>query len=216
MVATQGSTLPLGVNVRPVQPRDSDMELISKDAFLRWAAGRGIVPDPRFREYPSQAPLAFAGVPSLWRRWSTPEAVFNLPNLASCLVGCAAAQGALFLFLKGGASWFTGSSPETGPEWEHLRDRVVGTLPIPRDFSGALRFASSEHDDVVLLMVTFLVYAWCVADDLQIVPEDGRVIIETSHHGDVVVNFPDEERMKSFVTDMSEREFPACVKEDGV
>ena len=71
------------------------MERVSTDAFLRWAAGSGIVPDAKFREWPSQAPLAYSAVPSLWRRWSTPEAVFNLPNLASCLVGCAALEGVL-------------------------------------------------------------------------------------------------------------------------
>jgi hypothetical protein len=47
--------------------------------------------------------------------------------------------------------------------------------------------AFSESDDVVLLMVTFLVYAWCVADDLQLVPEQRDVIVQTSHHGEAIV-----------------------------
>jgi hypothetical protein len=81
----------------------------------------------------------------------------------------------VYLFLKGGAPWFTGNDPATGSEWEHLRDRIVSTLPIPRDFRGAVKMAFSESDDVVLLMVTFLVYAWCVADDLQLVPEPRRL-----------------------------------------
>ncbi len=190
------------------------MELVKTGDFLQWAAARGIVPDPAYQDWPAQAPLTYAGVPSLRRRWLTPEGAFNLPNFAWCLLGCAAPDCAVFLFVKGGAPWFTGSSPGIGPEWEHLRDRVVGTLPIPRDFSGALKVALLESHDVVLLMVTFLVYAWCVADDLQIVPENGAVIMETSHHGDVVVHFPDEERMNSFVGEMSECGFPAYHEED--
>jgi hypothetical protein len=109
--------------------------------------------------------------------------------------------------VKGGAPWFTGSDPDTGPEWEHLRDRVVGVLPIPRDFSGALRVPPDERDDVVLLMVAFLVFAWCVTDDLQIVPEDGSVILETSHHGDVIVRAPSEGRMDGFIATMASCRF---------
>jgi hypothetical protein len=101
-----------------------------------------------------------------------------------------------------------GSDPATGPEWEHLRDRVVGTLPIPRDFRGALKMASTEKDDVVLLMVTFWVYAWCVYDDLQVVVEGRDVIVETSHHGEAIVRASNLGRLEAFVASMEESDFP--------
>jgi len=184
------------------------MELLEASEFLRRAAKHGIVPDPACRDRPWQASLKFAIGPPYCSQWITPEAPSNLPGFTSCLLACAAPGQAVYLFVKGGAPWFTGSDPNTGPEWEHLRDRVVGILPIPRDFRGTLKMASTEADDVVLLMVTFLVYAWCPTDDLQIVPEDGNVIMQTSHHGQVLVQFPDEERMKTFVSSMAERGFP--------
>ncbi|PYM69918.1 MAG: hypothetical protein DME03_21680, partial [Candidatus Rokuibacteriota bacterium] len=149
------------------------MELVEAGDFLRWAADGGIVPDPRGPD--GQAPLTFGGAPPAMRRWVAPEAPFNLPGFASCLLGSTARQSSVYLFIKGGAPWFTGSDPATGPEWEHLRDRVVATLPIPRDFRGALKMAFSESDDVVLLLVTFFVYAWCVNDDLQVVSEQRDV-----------------------------------------
>lgn len=185
------------------------MELVEPSEFLRWAAELGIVPDPAYKEWPNQAPLSYAAGPSYWRRWLTPDAPFNLPSFASCLLASAAPDGGVHVWVKGGAPWFTGSDPDTGPEWEHLRDRVVGVLPIPRDFSGALRMPPAERDDVVLLMVAFLVFAWCVSDDLQIVPDDGSVILETSHHGDVIVRAPNEQRMHDFVALMASRGFPA-------
>jgi hypothetical protein len=114
----------------------------------------------------------------------------------------------VYLFIKGGAPWFTGSDSATGPEWEHLRDRIVGTLPIPRDFRGALKMAFRESNDVVLLMTTFLVYAWCVADDLQVVPESRDVIMEMSHHGKAIVGSSDSGRLEAFVASMVERGFP--------
>ena len=183
------------------------MDLVEAGDFLRWAAGHSIVPDPAFREWPGQAPLRFATVPPCWRRWIAPEAPFNLPSFASCLLACAAPKSTVYLFIKGSAPWFTGSDATSGPEWEYLRDRIVGTLPIPRDFCGALKLAPSETDDAVLLMVTFLVYAWCVTDDLQIIAERGDVIVQTSHHGDVVVHCSNEARLKSVVSCMLERGF---------
>jgi hypothetical protein len=185
------------------------MDFVEGSEFAGWAAKLGIGPDPAYQEWPDQAPLTFAASPSHWRRWLTPDAPFNLPGFASCLLASAAPDVGVHVQVKGGAPWFTNADPDTGHEWEHLRDRVVGVLPIPRDFSGALRVPVAERDDVVLLMVTFLVFAWGVTDDLQIVPEDGGVILETSHHGDVIVRAPNEERMGGFVASMASRGFPA-------
>jgi hypothetical protein len=185
------------------------MDFVEGSEFLGWAAKLGIVPNPAYQAWPDQAPLAYAASPSHWRRWLTPDAPFNLPGFASCLLASAAPNAGVRVWVKGGAPWFTNADPDTGPEWEHLRDRVVGVLPIPRNFSGALCVRVDERDDVVLLMVTFLVFAWCVTDDLQIVPEDGSVILETSHHGDVIVRAPNEERMSGFTALMESRGFLA-------
>lgn len=182
------------------------MELVEAGDFLRWAAEGGIVPDPRGLD--GQAPLTFGGASLFVRRWIAPEAPFNLPGFASCLFGSAAQRSSVYLFLKGGAPWFTGSDPATGPEWEHLRDRIVSTLPIPRDFRGAVKMVFSESDDVVLLMVTFLVYAWCVADDPQVVPEQRDVIMQTSHHGEAIVCSANSGRLEAFVSSMVESGFP--------
>jgi len=182
------------------------MEFVEASNFLRWATEGGIVPDPRFRD--ALAPLTFRGISPAVRRWPAPEAPFNLPGFASCLLSCTAQQSSVYLFIRGGAPWFTGSDPATGPEWEHLRDRVVSTLPIPREFRGALRMDPPEGDDVVLLMVTFLVFAWSVADDLQVVPNQRDVILQTSHHGKALVCCSNPERLDAFVSSMVERGFP--------
>lgn len=181
------------------------MDLVEAGDFLAWAAEGGIVPDPGGRD--GQRPLTFGSASLYVRRWIAPEAPFNLPGFAWCLLRSTAEQ-TVYVFIKGGAPWFTGSDPATGPQWEHLRDRIVGTFPIPRDFRGALKLAPSERDDVVLLMVTFLVYAWCVADDLQVVPEGRDVIIQTSHHGEAIVLSSDPGRLEAFVASMVECDFP--------
>jgi hypothetical protein len=182
------------------------MELVAARDFLEWAAEGGIIPDPSGLD--SQAALTFGGAPEATRRWIAPEAPFNLPGFASCLLGATAQQSPVYLFITGGAPWFTGSDPATGPEWEHLRDRVVATLPIPRDFRGALKMSFGESDDVVLLLVTFFVYAWCVNDDLQVVPESRDIVIQTSHHGVAFVSARDPARLDAFVSAMTACGFP--------
>jgi len=62
-------------------------------------------------------------------------------------------------------------------------------------------------------MVTFLVYAWCVTDDLQIVPERADAIVQTSHHGEVFVHCSNEARLESVVAYMAERRFPPFCEE---
>lgn len=68
--------------------------------------------------------------------------------------------------------------------------------------------AFSESDDVVLLLVTFFVYAWCVNDDLQVVSEQRDVIMQTSHHGGAIVGARDPVRLDAFVSAMTEHGFP--------
>ena len=181
------------------------MELVEADAFLAWAAEGGIGPDTQGGSAPL---LAFTNASGPVRRWSTPEAPFNLPGFAWSLLNSTAGQSSVYLFIRAGAPWFTGSDPAKGPEWEHLRDRVVGTLPIPRNFRGALRLAVTERDDVVLLMVTFWVYAWCPNDDLQVVPERRDVIVQTSHHGEAIVQSADHKRLEAVVASMVASGFP--------
>lgn len=55
------------------------MELVEADDFLAWAADGGIGPDPQGGSGPL---LAFTNAARAVRRWSTPEAPFNLPGFA--------------------------------------------------------------------------------------------------------------------------------------
>lgn len=115
----------------------------------------------------------------------------------------ASSAGPFVLCVHNGDPWFTGTGYNEGPLVEQLRDRIVGTLPIPLDFAGALRFVTGEWRDVLMLLATFLVYGWCVGDDLHLIPEDRNCILMTSHHGYVSVRCPDWGRLATFEQHMS-------------
>ena len=183
------------------------MELLGSDAFRAWAAEGEIVPHPRFDQ---SAWLVFRDAPEdAWRRWDTPRVASDLPGFVSALMEAAAPNGPFVLAVRDLEPWFTGTGYDEGPLVEQLRDRIVGTLPIPRDFVGALRFEVNEWRDVQMVMLTFLVYGWCIADDLELLSGDRSCVLMTSHHGYVAARCRDAQRLAQFEGAMSAARFAA-------
>jgi len=182
------------------------MDLLSRAAFLSWAAEGGIVQDPK---YPHSAQLVFRDAPEdQWLAWDTPGPAVELIGFLNALLEAAAPAGPFLLSVRGGAPWFTGTGYGEGPLVEQLRDRVVGTLPIPAAFDGALRFEVAEWRDVLMLLATFLVYGWCVADDLELVAGDRTTVLMTSHHSYVAVHAQSAARLAVFEASMLASGFP--------
>lgn len=184
------------------------MRLIPSAECDEWLAEAGIVSDS---DYPYAAELIFAGVPAdLWRAWETPRLACDLPHFVSTLMSAAAPTGPFVLRPRGDAPWYTGTEYGDGPLCEQIRDRIVGTLPIPADYVGAIEFGVGEWRDVQMLLVTFLVYGWCVADDLQVVAGDRSCVLMTSHHGYVSVRCRDAARLAAFQGEVVALGFPVA------
>ena len=105
-------------------------------------------------------------------------------------------------------SRFGGLSPAKASV--RVRWRVI-TWDLPTDYLSGQN--AQNVRDVVLLMVTFLVYAWCVTDDLQVVPKRGGATMQTSHHGEVFVDCSNEARLESVIAYMVKRWFPPLREE---
>jgi hypothetical protein len=142
--------------------------------------------------------LVFESDPEVSLAWETNSSAADLTGFINSLLEAASPSGPFLLAVRGGAPWFTGTRYDEGPHVEQLRDRIVGTLAIPRDFDGALRFELGEWRDVVMLVATFMVYCWCIADDLELVSGDGSTCLMTSHHGYVSVHADTQERLRRF------------------
>jgi len=182
------------------------MDLLSRADFLSWAAEGGIVPHPG---YPQSAQLVFRDAPEdQWRAWETPGPAAELTGFVNALLEAAAPAGPFVLSVRGGAPWFTGTGYNEGPHVEQLRDRIVGTLPIPRAFDGALRFEVAEWRDVLMLLTTFLVYGWCVSDDLELVAGHRATVLMTSHHSYVAVHTHSAAGLAAFEASMLASGFP--------
>ena len=142
--------------------------------------------------------------------WLTPNRACDLTGFISTLMKQSSQSGSFYLWLRDGHSWFTGTGFNEGPLEEQIRDRIVGLLPIPKDFLGALRFEQSEWSTILLIVSTFLIYGWCSDDDLQVVSGEGSTAILFNHHSRISVRCKSVDNQASFTSAMNSKGFKVC------
>ena len=84
---------------------------------------------------------------------------------------------------------------------------VSWRMAIPDGTEGAVRFEAAEADLVKDLIGNVMSLGWCVDDDLLVIPDHGRQILKTDHHGVVHVNFASESRVEEYVRHMARAGF---------
>ena len=177
------------------------MQLVAQHDFAKWAASVGIGQHPRF-----PLNLAFIQAPDSHREWLSTGRITDLPGFLQTAVGIASVDGATLLYRKGGDSWYEG---EDAPIGNHIIDRVLAAIGVPREFAGALSFDSTEWRDLYLVISTFGVWGWSVGEDLYIIPRNGSCMLMTSHHGELVAMAPTEEALVRFEAEMVRCGYPS-------
>jgi hypothetical protein len=177
------------------------MQLVAESEFVSWAAGIGIARHPRF-----PLNLAFVQEPDCQKSWLPTGRVTDLPGFLQTAVGLASGDGGTLLYRKGGQSWY---ESEDAPIGNHIIDRVLAAISVPREFAGALSFESTEWRDLYLVISTFFVWGWSVGEDLYIIPRNGSCMLMTSHHGELFAMCPAGEALAQFEAEMLRCEFPA-------
>jgi hypothetical protein len=180
------------------------VERIERSAFITWVAKVGLLPSTNSPEQE----LGFEGPGEFHKFWSTPPSASELPGFVSMLMTATAPNGPFVLSLRGGANWFTGAEYGKSPLQDQLRDRILGTLPIPRDFNGALRFEEAEWRDAMMIILTMLVYGWRVSDDVEVIGPGRAAAFVTSHHGYVIVRCASAQRLTDFEQTMTAARLP--------
>lgn len=67
-----------------------------------------------------------------------------------------------------------------------------------------MRFNANEEVKIVAVLYIYLVFGWCVDDDLIFIPDHGLQILQTDHHNVVHVKSSSEAWIKSLVEHMAE------------
>ena len=177
------------------------MKTLDEAAFLAWADGAGLSLDPR---YPESAVLVFRPDPQQDRFWEVPAEPERRPYFVLS-----------FLELMGDwrecYAWrHLGSWPES-PEPMRINDvvewQILKGLGLPLGTADVVTFERAELDKLATLMFSTTVFGWSVGDDLYIVPDHARYIVQTDHHNVIHVSFRSSADVDEWVRQMEERGF---------
>lgn len=108
------------------------------------------------------------------------------------------------LWPRGGAWPRAGGVERPG---DQVRGVVLQGAGIPAGCEGAVRYGAGEADKLVAVLFAHLVFGWSVPDDLFVVPDHARQMLQTDHHDVVHVAFADEAGVEPFVRHMANEEY---------
>lgn len=173
------------MNTRPVQ-------ILEDVRFFAWLAQRGITTAPGWS---LGERLVFEGEP-VERAWRPVGIVSDLPAFINSVLNAAQQGGPWWLMRRGGGPWTDDFGAEGGMRNASL-DRLIVGLGYG-GASGALRLGAKEIEDVWLIVHNFFVFAWSLAEDLVVIPDDCSCILTFSNEGFVIGRFPTEDRADAF------------------
>ncbi len=177
------------------------MRTLTETEFLKWAGRKQIVLDDR---YPESASLTFRTHAGEDRFWCIPAEPQRRPYLIASLLEFMGGWDSCYAWRHLGA-W-----PEAADQ-RRVNDivefQILKGLGLPLGTSLVLKFSREEEDLLITLLFSTSIFGWCVNEDLYVVPDHGKHILQTDHHGVIHVSFQTGEEVEDWVSRMSERGF---------
>lgn len=164
------------------------MDGVSSIDFMRWAAAVGIGIDPR---YPQSGCLSLLPPGDHSRFWVLPADPASWPHFADSFLAALDSWNAVYLWPRAG-TW--PPAVPTGSLDEQVRAVILRGAGVPPAWHGALRFSGRESDAVVAIVFAYLTFGWCTDDDLFLIPDHGRQLVQTDHHHVIHVQTRSESR----------------------
>ena len=165
------------------------MDLVSKNAFLEWAAARGLTAGVRPDSVWS---FGYAGGTARRVRCEAPYPPGQLTPFLTRVFSVLAPDKEVFVFRAGLGFWHTADHVPKPPRSSGAYDKWMtgcGLLPGSR---GAARCRREEFDVVLALVLSALVFTWTEAFETYVVPDHARWVLETDLDGGLWVTVPDE------------------------
>jgi hypothetical protein len=177
------------------------MKTLTEAAFLAWADASGLCLDPR---YPESAVLVFRPDPHLDRFWEIPAEPERRPSFILSLLQLMGEWHECYVWRHLG-SWPEFADPQRindVVEW-----RILKGLGLPLGTADVVKFEKAELDTLVTLIFSTTVFGWSVGEDLYIVPDDARYIVQTDHHNVIHVSCRSSADVDQWVRQMEELGF---------
>jgi hypothetical protein len=182
--------------------REYHMRFITEDEFLEWASAKGLGLDPR---YPESAVLDFRA-DSDARFWMVPREAERRPYFLASLIDLMGDWQTCYVWRHLG-SWPAPKRIDPRRINDAVELRILKGLGLPLDTAAVVEFERSERDALVTLLFSTTVFGWSVGEDLYVVPDHGRQILQTDHHDVVHVSFSAGGDPGHWVSKMSQEGF---------
>jgi len=177
------------------------MKTHSEDEFLAWAERSGLEIDAR---YPHSAVLTFRPQTEHDRFWEVPADPDRRPYFIASLLAWMGDWQTCYVWRHMG-SWPRVAVPERINEVVELR--ILEGLGLPLGTNAVVEFSRSEVDRLVTLLFSTSIFGWSVGDDLYVIPDHARHLLQTDHHGVIHLKFRTEDDLNSCVDEMHRRGF---------
>jgi len=177
------------------------MRTHTEDEFLAWTERAGFRLDPR---YPHSAVLAFHPDPEQDRFWLVPDAPEERPYFISSLIELMGDWQSCRVWRHLGR-WPGSADPDRINDAVELR--ILEGLGVPLGSAAILEFFRAESDKLITLLFETTIFGWSVADDLYVVPDHGRHLLQTDHHGVIHVSCRDAADLHRWIVEMERKGF---------
>jgi|SRR5678815_4983169 len=177
------------------------MKTVDESEFLRWTNSVGLFIDDR---YPQSNVLGFRREPELARFWEVPLEPEVRPYFVASLLELMGQWQSCFVWRHLGI-W------PAAAEGSRINDMVelelLKGLGLPLGTADVAQFSRAEFAKLTTLIFATTIFGWSVGEDLYVIPNDGRYLLQTDHHGVIHVSFAAEADLEHFVKGMEAREY---------
>lgn len=177
------------------------MRTLTESAFLAWAEGAGLGLDP---QYPHSAVLTFKPDPHHDRFWEVPPEPEVRPYFISSLLELMGDWQECYAWRHLGR-WPDSADPSRVNDVVELQ--ILKGLGLPLGTADVVSFTRAELDRLVTLIFSTTIFGWTVSDDLYVVPDHARYILQTDHHNVIHVSCRNAVDVEALVGQMKKREF---------
>jgi len=177
------------------------MKTHREEEFIAWAERTGFQIDPR---YPQSAVLTFRPDPEHDRFWIVPDAPKRRPYFIASLVECWGDWNACYVWRHLG-SW--PGSVVDARVYDVVELQILEGLGLRLGTADVVEFSRAEYAKLLTLLFSTTIFGWSVGEDVYVVPDHGRHLLQTDHHGVIHMSFRTEDDLNRCVAEMDRRGF---------
>lgn len=179
------------------------MRTLSVDAFLQWAASKGLHLNPT---YPHSAELDFESG-SETRFWTVPAAPERRPYFLATLIDLLGDWQKCYVWRHLG-SWPDPARIDSESINDLTQFQILRGLGLPLGTADVIEFDQTDRQQLLTLLFSTTIFGWSVGDDLYIVPDHAQRILKTDHHNAIHLCIPQSQDFRPYINRMSQSGFP--------